>query len=130
MRRLSRELALQILFQTEFTAQISYTQLLEVYETAVEEETLKFADLLIKGVQANKAAIDALIQSASRHWKIDRMALIDRNILRIACYELRFAPSPLEIGIVINEAVEISKKFGSSDSSAFVNGILDQISKG
>ena len=130
MRRQARELALQILFQTEFAPQISYTTFLEVYESNVDEETLKFADILIRGVQANNEKIDSAIQSASRHWKIERMAIIDRNIIRVATFELLFSANPLDKGIVINEAIEIAKKFGNTESPSFVNGIIDQITKG
>lgn len=129
MRRQSRELALQVLFQTEFAPQISNSDLMEVLGAAVEPEAVAFATDLIRGVQAQKAAIDSKIQAASAHWKIERMATIDRNILRIAVFEMRFAPNPLKESIVINEAVEIAKKFGTTESASFVNGLLDQVAK-
>jgi transcription antitermination protein NusB len=129
MRRQSRELALQVLFQTEFAPQISNSDLMEVLGAAVEPEAVGFATDLIRGVLAQKAAIDSKIQAASAHWKIERMATIDRNILRIAVYEMRFAPNPLKENIVINEAVEIAKKFGTTESASFVNGLLDQVAK-
>jgi N utilization substance protein B len=130
MRRQSREIALQILFQTEFAPQISYKDLMEVIGADSDAETIAYADDLIRGVQQNKPAIDAKIQSSSAHWKMDRMATIDRNILRVAVYEMRMAPEPLKENIVINEAVEIAKKFGTTESASFVNGLLDQIAKG
>ncbi len=129
MRRQSRELALQVLFQTEFAPQISNSDLMEVLGAAVEPEVVTFATDIIRGVQAQKPAIDSKIQSASAHWKLDRMATIDRNILRIAVYEMIFAPNPLKENIVINEAVEIAKKFGTTESASFVNGLLDQVAK-
>ena len=128
-RRQARELALQILFQTEFAPQISYHQFLEVFEQSLEAEITQYADVLVKGVQANKAAIDSKIQASSAHWKVERMATIDRNILRVAVYEMKFAAEPIKENIAINEAVEIAKKFGTTDSSSFVNGLLDQVSK-
>lgn len=130
MRRQSREIALQILFQTEFAPQISCKDLMEVIGADSASETIAYADDLIRGVQQNKPAIDAKIQSSSAHWKMDRMATIDRNILRVAVYEMRMAPEPLKENIVINEAVEIAKKFGTTESASFVNGLLDQIAKG
>ncbi len=130
MRRQSRELALQALFQIEFAPQISNSDLMEVLGASVEPEIVSFATDLIRGVQAQKPAIDAKIQAASAHWKLERMATIDRNILRVAVYEMRFAPNPLKENIVINEAVEIAKKFGTTESASFVNGLLDQIAKG
>lgn len=129
MRRQSRELALQVLFQIEFAPQISNADLMEVLGASMEPEIVKFADDLIHGVLTQKTAIDAKIQTASSHWKLERMATIDRNILRVAVYEIRFAPNPLKENIAINEAVEIAKKFGTTESASFVNGLLDQIAK-
>lgn len=129
MRRQARELALQALFQTEFAPQVSYGQILELFESSVDPSIISYADSLVKGVQNNSQAIDSKIQSSSAHWKMDRMATIDRNILRIAVYEMKFSSEPLKENIAINEAVEISKKYGSADSASFVNGILDQVAK-
>ncbi|HEY8270296.1 MAG TPA: transcription antitermination factor NusB [Pseudobdellovibrionaceae bacterium] len=129
MRRQSRELALQVLFQIEFAPQISNADLMEVLGASLEQDTVKFADGLIRGVQVQKTAIDAKIQAVSTHWKLERMATIDRNILRVAVYELCFTPNPLKENIIINEAVEIAKKFGTTESASFVNGLLDQIAK-
>lgn len=128
-RRQSRELALQVLFQIEFAPQVSYQTLLEVFETDLDKDVMAYADELITGVKTNKEAIDSKIQASSAHWKVERMATIDRNILRIAVYEMKFAANPLKENIVINEAVEVAKKYGTSDSGGFVNGLLDQISK-
>lgn len=128
-RRQARELALQILFQTEFAPQISYQTFLDVLEPGLEQEVISYADLLVKGVQKDKEAIDSKIQASSAHWKVERMATIDRNILRIAVYEMKFASEPIKENIVINEAVEIAKKYGTTESASFVNGLLDQVSK-
>ena len=128
-RRQSRELALQILFQTEFAPQISTRAFMDVFEESFDSEVTSYAEALISGVQANKAAIDSKIQSSSAHWKVERMATIDRNLLRIAVYEMKFAADPIKENIIINEAIEIAKKYGTSDSASFVNGILDQVSK-
>ena len=128
-RRQARELALQILFPTEFATQISVRALMEVFEESYDNDVIQYADLLIKGVQDNKAAIDSKIQASSAHWKVERMATIDRNILRIAVYEMRFAPEQIKENIAINEAVEIAKKYGTTESASFVNGLLDQVGK-
>lgn len=128
-RRQARELALQLLFQTEFAPQISPQTFLDVFEQSVEHDVIEYADLLIKGVQKNKEAIDSKIQASSAHWKVERMATIDRNILRIAVYEMKFSADPIKENIAINEAVEIAKKYGTTESSSFVNGLLDQVSK-
>jgi N utilization substance protein B len=103
---------------------------MDVLGASSEAETVAYADELIRGVQKHKAEIDSKIQSSSAHWKMDRMATIDRNILRVSVYEMRFAATPLKENIVINEAVEIAKKFGTTESASFVNGLLDQIAKG
>lgn len=129
VRRQARELALQILFQTEFAPQISSQTFLNIFEQGLDPEVISYADLLAKGVQKDKAAIDSKIQASSSHWKLERMATIDRNILRIAVYEMKFASEPIKENIVINEAVEIAKKYGTTESASFVNGLLDQVSK-
>lgn len=130
MRRLAREIALQILFQTEFAPQMSLNSLAEVYGQSFDESTMDYALQLIRGVQNNQSSIDGKIQASSNHWKLDRMATIDRNILRIAVFEMAIMTNPLKSNIVINEAVEIAKKFSTTDSAGFINGLLDQIAKG
>ena len=127
MRRKSRELALQILFQTEFTPEVTIQDMASVFEKKIEASIMDYTMLLVKGVKLHKEKIDARIQEASRHWKIDRMASVDRNILRFAVYEMLHAQEMIEPKIIINEAIEIAKIFGTQDSGAFVNGILDQI---
>lgn len=129
MRRASRELALQVLFQTEFAPPISKGDYGTVFDQSFDKETLEYAEHLIEGVNSWKDAIDAKIQAASRHWKVERMAGVDRNVIRIATFEMKFAPSPLKDRIAIDEAVELAKKFGTTESGAFVNGVLDQIAR-
>lgn len=127
MRRQSRETALQVLFQIEYAPQISFENLLALFEKKVDAPTLQYADKIIEGVQKSKTEIDAKIQEASRHWKLERMGGVDRNILRMAVYEIFYAGEPIEPKIVINEAIEVAKIYGSQESAAFVNGLLDQI---
>lgn len=127
MRRKSRELALQILFQTEFTPELSISDMASLFEKKMEASIVDYATDIVKGVKTHREKIDARIQEASRHWKIDRMASVDRNILRSAVYEMLFAKDTVEHKIVINESIEIAKVYGTQDSGAFVNGILDQI---
>lgn len=130
MRSQSREIALQILFQTEFAPQIQYSEFLEVFEQTIDQPILDYADMLISGVKANQEKIDSLLTSTSNNWSIKRMALVDRNILRLATFEMRIMPEPLKPSIAINEAVELAKKYSTTESASFVNGILDQVSKG
>ena len=126
MRREARELALQIIFQTEFTTRIPYSDFLGLYETEFDKDTISYADFLVKGVEANKEKIDQIIGSASQHWKINRMALVDRNLLRLAIFEAKVSADPVKSNIVINEAIELAKKYGTEDSFGFINGLLDQ----
>jgi N utilization substance protein B len=128
-RRQARELALQILFPIEFNTHISVRGLIEALGENTDSDAAQYAELLVKGVQDNKAGIDSKIQASSAHWKMDRMATIDRNILRIAVYEMKFAAEQIKENIAINEAVEIAKKFGNTESASFVNGLLDQVGK-
>lgn len=130
MRRAARELALQILFQSEFAPAISSGDLQEIMTEPLAKEAVEFAQGLTQGVLKKRAEIDSKIQTVSKHWKLERMAGVDRNILRLAVFEMIFAQDPLKPAIAINEAVELAKKFGSTDSASFVNGILDQIGKG
>jgi len=127
MRRQSREIALQILFQTEYAPQISFEDLFSIYEEQKDRSIIKYADELVRGVQTHKMKVDEKIQEASRHWKIDRMGGVDRNILRISVFEMMFASEMIEPKVAINEAIEVAKLVGSQESAAFVNGILDQV---
>ncbi len=127
MRRQSREIALQILFQTEFAPQISFDDLISIHGAKVEAIVIGYADQIIKGVLAHKESLDKKIQAASRHWKIDRMGGVDRNLLRVALFEIYHAQEMIEPKIAINEAIEVAKTFGSQESPSFVNGILDQV---
>ena len=129
MRHQARELALQILFQIEFAPQIEYSEFLEIFEQSHSQDVIDYADMLINGVKSNKDDIDKKIQSTSQHWKVDRMAIVDRNILRMAVYEMKIMSAQLEPKIAINEAIELAKRFSTSESSGFINGILDQIAK-
>lgn len=124
-------MALQALFQSEFAPALSVNDLSHVLQDAeADAETKEYAQDLVKGITGKKTDIDSRIQAASQHWKIDRMASVDRNILRLAVFELEFATHPLKPAIVINEAIELAKKFGTAESASFVNGLLDQIRKG
>lgn len=131
LRRRSRELAMQVLFQGEFEKDLNVEQGLALYRESFdsEPEIWDFSKNLIRGVFLNKETIDQKIQSHSSHWKLDRMSIVDRNILRIAVFEMMFLGNEVPRNVIINEAIEVAKKFGATDSSGFVNGILDQVSK-
>jgi N utilization substance protein B len=85
-----------------------------------------FAEDLVAGVVANRTAIDGLIEEKSKNWALGRMARVDLSILRLAVFELLFRPD-IPKNVTINEAIEVAKKFGTEDSPAFVNGILDEV---
>jgi len=128
-RRKARESALQILFQLEFNnTQVEKTIIQYWKEKKTSERIIDYSTLLINGIISHQEEIDNLIQSLSNHWRVSRMAVVDRNILRIAVYELLYAEN-IAPAIVINEAIEIAKKYSSDDAAAFVNGILDAIRK-
>lgn len=130
MRRQAREVALQILFQQEFTPHINIEAFLALLEQSIDKTSLKYAESLVEGIRSNSKEIDQKIQSSTKNWTIERMSSVDKNILRIATFEMIFATEKMQPQIAINEAIEIAKKFGTTDSSAFVNGILDRLSQG
>lgn len=131
IRRQSRELALQFLFQNEFQHEQSREESLRLFQTTTHAlpEVWNYMESLVKGVEESRSDVDKHLTSASAQWKLDRMSHIDRNVMRIAVYEMLFSPDLIPPSIAINEAVEISRRFGGSDSASFVNGVLDQISK-
>jgi N utilization substance protein B len=89
---------------------------------------LEFALLLCRGVLENVDAIDGIINRCSEHWKVSRMSMIDRNIMRLSVYEMVFL-SDIPVPVTINEAIEVAKEFGSETSAAFINGVLDKIGR-
>jgi N utilization substance protein B len=91
-----------------------------------EEAYKAFAVDLFKGVCENREKIDSLIKQYAKNWELERMAVVDRNIIRLAAYEIMATPD-IPISVIIDEAVEISKKYSTKDSSKFVNGILDKL---
>lgn len=129
MRRKARELALQALYAIEIDPPGFKNS--ESFWGAFEAEThvLAFARELVQGVVANREELDRLISGKSKNWSLSRMAKIDLNILRLAAYELLHRPD-IPKNVTINEAIEIAKLFGTEDSPAFVNGILDEIASG
>ena len=127
-RRKARESALQMLYQFEMSGHDPEVLMgSEVMEDLVPE-VAEFATGLVNGVKENLGEIDELISLHSTNWKLTRMAAVDKNILRVAVFELMNCED-IPTKVTINEAVEIAKKFGSTDSGAFVNGILDNIAQ-
>ncbi len=129
-RTLAREFALQVLYQTDITHDtydISLNNFWQAHsEENIEEEVKKFTNELVKGVTENLAVIDVKIAQYATNWQLKRMAVVDRNILRMGCFELMFCDD-IPFKVSINEAVELAKKYSSLEASKFVNGILDKI---
>ncbi|MDG1928702.1 MAG: transcription antitermination factor NusB [Nitrospinaceae bacterium] len=128
-RRTARELALKFLYQTEFNSNSPDSELNSFCDRAnVSEEVQNFTQALIKNILFHKKEVDELLEKISANWSPDRMAVIDKNILRLGICELLFDPTAPP-KVVINEAVEIAKKFGTEESPDFINGILDKVFK-
>ena len=134
-RRRARELALQFLYQYdalhEFTGDVSELEselsaFLEGSGISLGDEMREFPTLLILGTCKNLPEIDEIVGRFSEHWRLSRMSNIDRNILRLAVYELIYL-SNIPPAVTINEAVELGKRFGTEESGSFINGILDKI---
>lgn len=128
-RRKARESTLQILFQLEFDDAEPEKIISSFWKNKkTTKEIEDHSRWLVKGIVSQKENIDRLIQSVSANWRISRMAIVDRNVLRIAVFELLHEES-LAPAIVINEAIEIAKKYSSEEGAVFVNGILDAVRK-
>ncbi len=130
-RRRAREYALQILFQLDVTNSTFNSDILEDFWKNIKEEdedVREFANDIVVGTRENIDIIDNVINRTAEHWAINRIAIVDRNILRAAAYELLYR-SDIPPSVVINEAIEISKKYSTGDSASFINGILDKIAK-
>jgi transcription antitermination protein NusB len=130
-RREAREVALQVLFQFEFIPNLDVQSSLELYRSSFKSEPqlLDYSRSLVEGIIEHKKVIDEKIQSHSSHWKLNRMALVDLNVMRIATFEMSFAIPLIPPKVAIDEAIEIARYYGSQDSASFVNGILDQIAR-
>lgn len=129
-RTQARENALKILYQAEITRRkipVAAQFYWEEFENC-DQTIKKFSDRITSGTDEHVEKIDEKISKYANNWQLKRMAVIDRNILRMGVYELLFAPD-IPPKVTINEAVELAKKYGDSESSKFVNGILDKIHK-
>jgi N utilization substance protein B len=127
-RRAVRELVVQFLYQFEMSGGKLDEALPLFWETQAEvgEKGRKFAEELVRGVIERRAEIDEKIARYTEHWDLPRIAAVDRNILRLAMYEMLFRDDIPPV-VSINEAVDIAKKFSTRESGAFVNGILDRL---
>ncbi|MCX5808158.1 MAG: transcription antitermination factor NusB [Proteobacteria bacterium] len=128
-RRKSRELALRMLYQLE-TNSSNPELALENYCNIFpyQQDVVDYAESLMLGVKKDREIIDTYIQDASEHWKINRIAFVDKNILRIGIYEMLFSED-VPPKVAIDEAIELAKKYGNEDSGNFINGVLDRVFK-
>lgn len=129
-RTKSREFALQVLYRMDVTKDPSDVSLDNFWLSQTDEESeaqvKEFATQLVKGVEQNRKAIDEKVSHYAANWQLERMAVVDRNILRLATFEILMCPQ-IPPKVSINEAIELAKKFSDVEASKFVNGILDKI---
>jgi N utilization substance protein B len=128
-RRKARETTLQILFQLEFNdSTVAETQKGFWKNKKADKDVKAYSRWLLENIIARKEDLDRKIESVSKNWRLSRMAVIDRNILRMAIFEL-FHEENMAPAVVINEAIEIAKKYSGSQAANFINGILDALVK-
>jgi N utilization substance protein B len=125
-RRKGRELAVQALYQVELRGEAAAVAALQLFweQAQVGSRAKEFAAALVAGVRERQERIDDLITQSSEHWRFERLSRVDLSVLRLATYELL---ERVPASIVIDEAIEIARRFGTEESAMFVNGILDQI---
>ena len=123
-RRKSRVYALQLLFQSDFS-ESPVDEDLFWKSLGADEQTREFSEALYRGYLENREQVDTLIRSHCRHWRLERIAAVDRNILRMAISEFLFSDTPRVV--VINEAIEVARKYSGEESTEFVNGVLDAV---
>src|SRR3954452_11236819 len=130
-RRKARECALQMLFAADVSQALPddlvKTYWAEIGDADIEQSARDFATRLARGTLAHSAELDERIRLRAEHWRISRMAIVDRNILRLAVYEFIYEPTPRTVAI--NEALEIARRFSTYEATQFINGILDAIKR-
>ena len=125
-RRLAREHALQALFQIDLTGDGAPEVLRGFWEgRAVDPATREFTERLVEGVMRERKRVDERIREVAERWRLERMPVVDRNVLRVAVYELLEGDAPA--AVVIDEAIEVAKRYGSEESGSFVHGLLDAV---
>jgi len=128
-RSLARAIALQALYQFDLRGE-EFANLLEHFlmEWSQDAETRDYARELIEGCRLALAELDAAITERAEHWELGRMAAVDRNVLRIGCYELKYGRD-VPPKVAVDEAIRLAKRYSTEESSSFVNGVLDRIMK-
>ena len=128
-RSRAREIVLQVLYQNELNPEQPDKIRTRFVEARLSRNSklIAFAESLIEGVRQNREALDAALDKTARNWRLSRMAATDRNVLRLGAYELLFTDAPGRV--VINEAINLARRYGSDNSGKFVNGVLDRLMK-
>jgi len=128
-RRLAREQALQVLYQLDLHASdVEQALALWWQSEPADPDVVEFAGAVVRGVRTHLERIDGLLTEASTNWKVSRMSYVDRNILRLGVFEfLEMEDVPTMVSI--NEAIELGKRFGTTESGSFINGVLDRVAK-
>ncbi len=128
-RRKSREVILQTLFQREFNPSLDFHQSLQLFQEnfSQDNDSLDYAKTILEGILPRISEVDELISKYSRRWHIDRLMLVDKNVIRVAIYEIKFMG--IDPKVSIDEAIQLAKKYGTNDSGSFVNGLLDSFCK-
>jgi transcription antitermination protein NusB len=122
----ARKIAMQLLYQIDVNADTGLEHVQESIQAELKKSELReFAEQLVSGVRGHLSEIDQLIESVAQNWRIERMAPTDRNVMRLAIYEMHHLETPS--AVAIDEAVELAKTFGSGNSASFVNGIIDRL---
>lgn len=126
-RRRAREIALQVLYADDLNPSRNLAIAEEFVRRRLNHHPtlVKFSQELISGVRRNRVEIDKLLGQLAKNWSVERMAVIDRNVMRLATYEILHGDTPPRVAI--NEALELAKRYGARQSSQFVNGILDRV---
>ena len=127
-RRQARECALQLLYELDVRGDSDPGPVIDAFwkRQPAPDEVRMFADALVRGVQANQPKIDEMIARFAEHWELDRMAVVDRNVLRAGIWELLWGVD-VPPKVAINEALEIARRFSTEESTRFINGLLDRI---
>lgn len=127
-RRKARELALQLLYELDLRDEAEATRTVDDFwrRQAVPEDVRAYAETLVRGTKSHQTKIDELITRFAERWDLDRMAVVDRNIVRAGIFELLWA-GDVPPKVAINEALEIARKFSTEDSTRFINGLLDRV---
>lgn len=126
LRRQAREAALQMLFECDVKGELGASVRTVPRTEQLAPAALAFAEQLVRGVSEHLQDIDRLIEKYAEHWSVDRMSVVDRNVLRCAISELLYAED-VPVKVTVNEAIEVAKQYGNEYSGAFVNGILDAL---